>query len=137
MPGYGFSDLNYYGSYISDPGIWQLLASLFANYAWDPFADGHLGLVPGVWVYVGVVVSLGMGARTGTGVGTLPSLQAGAGNRAYGPVGAGSAIRTATSRLEASCTANSGHGRVPRMHERPGGGRPRNAVWGSRPANIA
>ncbi len=37
---YGFSDLNYYGSYISDPGLGSCWRPYFASYGWDPYADG-------------------------------------------------------------------------------------------------
>ena len=37
---YGFSDLNYYGSYSSDPGLGSCWRPYFASYGWDPFADG-------------------------------------------------------------------------------------------------
>ena len=37
---YGFSDLNYYGSYIADPGFGSCWRPYFASYGWDPFADG-------------------------------------------------------------------------------------------------
>jgi hypothetical protein len=51
--GYGFSDLNYYGSYISDPGFGSCWRPYFANYGWDPFADGTWVWYPGfgyTWV---------------------------------------------------------------------------------------
>jgi hypothetical protein len=41
---YGFSDLNYYGSYVDAPGYGQLWRPYFASYNWDPFWDGS-------WVY--------------------------------------------------------------------------------------
>jgi hypothetical protein len=54
MPyGYGFSDLNYYGSYISSPGFGSCWRPYFANYGWDPFADGTWVWYPGfgyTWV---------------------------------------------------------------------------------------
>lgn len=54
MPyGYGFSDLNYYGSYISDPGFGSCWRPYFAGYGWDPFADGTWVWYPGfgyTWV---------------------------------------------------------------------------------------
>jgi hypothetical protein len=54
MPyGYGSSDLNYYGSYISDPGFGSCWRPYFAGYGWDPFADGTWVWYPGfgyTWV---------------------------------------------------------------------------------------
>ena len=50
---YGFSDLNYYGSYISDPGFGSCWRPYFAGYGWDPFADGTWVWYPGfgyTWV---------------------------------------------------------------------------------------
>ncbi len=50
---YGFSDLNYYGSYINDPGLGSCWRPYFAGYAWDPFADGTWVWYPGfgyTWV---------------------------------------------------------------------------------------
>jgi hypothetical protein len=49
----GFSDLNYYGSYISDPGLGSCWRPYFASYGWDPFADGTWVWYPGfgyTWV---------------------------------------------------------------------------------------
>jgi hypothetical protein len=37
---YGFSDLNYYGSYVNSPGFGSCWRPYFAGYGWDPFADG-------------------------------------------------------------------------------------------------
>jgi hypothetical protein len=51
--GYGFSDLNYYGSYISDPGFGSCWRPYFASFGWDPFADGTWVWYPGfgyTWV---------------------------------------------------------------------------------------
>jgi len=50
---YGFSDLNYYGSYISDPSVGSCWRPYFASYGWDPFADGTWIWYPGfgyTWV---------------------------------------------------------------------------------------
>jgi len=50
---YGFSDLNYYGSYISDPGFGSCWRPYFASFGWDPFADGTWVWYPGfgyTWV---------------------------------------------------------------------------------------
>jgi hypothetical protein len=51
--GYGFSDLNYYGSYISAPGFGSCWRPYFASLNWDPFADGAWVWYPGfgyTWV---------------------------------------------------------------------------------------
>ena len=50
---YGFSDLNYYGSYISNPGFGSCWRPYFASFGWDPFADGTWVWYPGfgyTWV---------------------------------------------------------------------------------------
>jgi len=50
---YGLSDLNYYGSYISDPGVGSCWRPYFASFGWDPFADGTWVWYPGfgyTWV---------------------------------------------------------------------------------------
>ncbi len=50
---YGFSDLNYYGSYINAPGYGNCWRPYFASYGWDPFADGSWVWYPGfgyTWV---------------------------------------------------------------------------------------
>src|SRR5450432_1719956 len=50
---YGFSDLNYYGSYISDPGFGSCWRPYFAGYGWDPFTAGTWVWYPGfgnTWV---------------------------------------------------------------------------------------
>ena len=50
---YGFSDLNYYGSYLNDPGSGSCWRPYFASFGWDPFADGSWVWYPGfgyTWV---------------------------------------------------------------------------------------
>ena len=50
---YGFADLNYYGSYISDPGLGSCWRPYFTSLGWDPFADGTWVWYPGfgyTWV---------------------------------------------------------------------------------------
>ncbi len=49
----GFSDLNYYGSYINAPGSGSCWRPYFASFGWDPFADGSWVWYPGfgyTWV---------------------------------------------------------------------------------------
>lgn len=50
---YGFSDLNYYGSYTSVPGYGRLWRPYFAGYGWDPFFNGAWVWYPG-WGYTWV-----------------------------------------------------------------------------------
>jgi FecR protein len=50
---YGFSDLNYYGSYFNAPGLGSCWRPFFAGAGWDPFADGTWVWYPGfgyTWV---------------------------------------------------------------------------------------
>jgi FecR protein len=50
---YGFSDLNYYGGYISDPSFGSCWRPYFAGYSWDPFSAGTWVWYPGAgytWV---------------------------------------------------------------------------------------
>lgn len=46
--GYGYSDLNYYGSYTNVPGYGMLWQPYFAGYGWDPFMDGAWSWYPGM-----------------------------------------------------------------------------------------
>jgi hypothetical protein len=45
--GYGFSDLNYYGSFMNVPGYGMLWQPYFTGAGWDPFMDGAWGFYPG------------------------------------------------------------------------------------------
>lgn len=45
--GYGFSDLNYYGSFTSIPGYGLMWQPYFTGVGWDPFMDGAWGYYPG------------------------------------------------------------------------------------------
>ena len=46
--GYGFSDLNYYGSYSNFPGYGMLWQPYFAGAGWNPFMDGAWSFYPGM-----------------------------------------------------------------------------------------
>lgn len=45
--GYGFSDLNYYGSFSNVPGYGMMWQPFFTGVGWDPFMDGAWGYYPG------------------------------------------------------------------------------------------
>ena len=45
--GYGFSDLNYYGSFMNVPGYGMMWQPFFTGVGWDPFMDGAWGFYPG------------------------------------------------------------------------------------------
>lgn len=45
--GYGFSDLNYYGSFTTVPGYGMMWQPYFTGVGWDPFMDGAWGYYPG------------------------------------------------------------------------------------------
>ena len=45
--GYGFSDLNYYGSFMTVPGYGMMWQPYFTGVGWDPFMDGAWGYYPG------------------------------------------------------------------------------------------
>lgn len=45
--GYGFSDLNYYGSFMNVPGYGMMWQPYFTGVGWDPFMDGAWGFYPG------------------------------------------------------------------------------------------
>jgi hypothetical protein len=50
---YGTSDLNYYGSFVNDPGYGMLWQPYFAGAGWDPFMNGAWAFSPGfgyAWV---------------------------------------------------------------------------------------
>ena len=46
--GYGFSDLNYYGTYNNLPGYGMLWQPFFAGAGWNPFMDGAWSWYPGM-----------------------------------------------------------------------------------------
>jgi hypothetical protein len=45
--GYGTSDLNYYGNYMSVPGYGMMWQPFFTGIGWDPFMDGAWSWYPG------------------------------------------------------------------------------------------
>jgi FecR protein len=45
--GYGYSDLNYYGSFSNVPGYGMMWQPYFTGVGWDPFMDGAWGFYPG------------------------------------------------------------------------------------------
>lgn len=45
--GYGYSDLNYYGSFMTVPGYGMMWQPYFTGVGWDPFMDGYWGYYPG------------------------------------------------------------------------------------------
>jgi FecR protein len=52
-PGYGVSDLNYYGSFVDMPGCGMMWQPYFVSAAWDPFQTGLWAYYPGAgysWV---------------------------------------------------------------------------------------
>jgi hypothetical protein len=52
-PGYGISDLNYYGNFINMPGCGMMWQPYFVSAAWDPFQTGLWAYYPGAgysWV---------------------------------------------------------------------------------------
>ncbi len=51
--GYGMSDLNYYGNFMTVPGYGNVWQPYFINAAWSPFQDGGWAFAPGfgyMWV---------------------------------------------------------------------------------------
>jgi Family of unknown function (DUF6600)/FecR protein len=51
--GYGYSDLNYYGSYTNVPGYGMMWQPYFTGVGWDPFMDGAWSWYPGFgYMYV-------------------------------------------------------------------------------------
>lgn len=46
--GYGYSDLNYYGSYYNVPGYGMMWQPYFTGVGWDPFMDGAWSFYPGM-----------------------------------------------------------------------------------------
>ncbi len=46
--GYGYSDLNYYGSYTNFPGYGMMWQPFFTGIGWNPFMDGAWSFYPGM-----------------------------------------------------------------------------------------
>jgi len=46
--GYGYSDLNYYGTYFNVPGYGMMWQPYFTGVGWDPFMDGAWSFYPGM-----------------------------------------------------------------------------------------
>jgi hypothetical protein len=87
MPyGYGSSDLNYYGSYISDPGVGSCWRPYFAGYGCTPFLTAR-GSGTQDSAIPGCRRIPGDGHRIDTGAGISRSRLGGAGNRGCGPIG--------------------------------------------------
>ena len=63
--GYGLQDLNYYGNYFYSPGfgyVWQPYGFANSMAGWSPYSNGAWSFIPGLRIYMGISLSLGMAA---------------------------------------------------------------------------